>query len=527
LRQHGVDVIFYLMGGPMLDCVKDCEAQGIRMIDVRHEQAAAMMATGYARLARRPSVCMACSGPGAVNLVTGVANANADAAPVFALAGAAPIGEFGLGGFQETDQVAIFRPITRWAERAYDARRLPDMIRVAFDRAFGSRPGPVYLDLPGDVLYQDVPEDAVRWIEARHPTRPPGDAASIDEAIDLIANAERPVVMTGSGIGWSDADQELRAFVEAAGIPFYTTPQGRGVIPEDHELCFLGARSTAFTNADLIILAATRQNYVSDFTPPSRWNAEAKLIQINIDPEEIGVNRHADVGIVGDAKAVFEQLLEAGEGRLRPERYSEWVSWLGKLNTEKLAAQEERMSTDARPIHPLRLCKEVRDFLPRDGILSVDGHEILTFARQSIPFYEPHSINSGPYGCMGVGLPLGIGAKVAKPDKTVLVLHGDGSFGLNGMEMDTALRHDIPIVCVIGNNGGWASDRGELGRNLGYTRYDLMFGAIGCHAEYVEEAAEIRPAIERAFESGRPAVVNVVTDSAAHGTAAKFTEYET
>jgi acetolactate synthase-1/2/3 large subunit len=234
------------------------------------------------------------------------------------------------------------------------------------------------------------------------------------------------------------------------------------------------------------------------------------------------------VGIVGDAKAVLRQLLNAGEDRLDPARYEGWVSELRELNAGKVDAQEARMSSVDQPIHPLRLCKEIRDFLPRDAILCVDGHEILTFARQTIPFFAPHSLNSGPYGCMGVGLPLGIGAKVAHPDKTVLVLHGDGSFGINGMEMDTALRHDIPIVCVISNNAGWTGLGSEtIGRDLGHTRYDLMFEAIGCHAEHVLEPDGIRPALERAFASGKPAVVNVITDPGARSGGAGFSQYET
>jgi acetolactate synthase-1/2/3 large subunit len=225
---------------------------------------------------------------------------------------------------------------------------------------------------------------------------------------------------------------------------------------------------------------------------------------------------------------VLAQLTEAASSRVSADRFDAWASELATTNDEKTTSQEARMSSDARPIHPLRLCKEIRDFLPRDAILVVDGHEILTFARQSIPFFAPHSLNSGPYGCMGVGLPLGIGAKVAEPDLPVLVLHGDGSFGINAMELDTALRHDIPIVCVISNNAGWtALPSDTVGRDLGHTRYDLMFEAIGCHGELVDEPDEIRPALERAFASGKPAVVNVLTDPDARSGGAGFSQYET
>jgi acetolactate synthase-1/2/3 large subunit len=434
-----------------------------------------------------------------------------------------------MGAFQETDQVALFRPITRWAERCYDTRRIPELVETAFRHAFGSRPGPVYLDMPGDILYRDVPDDQVRWTPAAaERRRPPGEPRLVERAVDLIAGSERPVLVSGSGVLWAQAEEELRRFVERTSIPFYATPQGRGAIPENHPLCFLGARGAGWREADLIVLIGTRQNYVIGFARPPRWNANAKMIQIDIDPAEIGRNRHADVGIVGDAKAVLGQFLDAGDGDFQAERRKNWISYLAGQDEEGRAALERRMSTDGQPIHPLRLCKEVRDFLPRDAVLCVDGQEILNYARSAIPFYAPHSLNSGPYGCMGVGLPLGLGAKVALPDRLVVVLHGDGSFGLNAMELDTALRHHLPVLCVISNNGGWAAtDRFKVGRELGFTRYDLMFAAIGCHAEYVEDPSHIRPALERAAASGNPAVVNVVTDPGARAQTVRFADYAT
>ncbi|HLW46359.1 MAG TPA: thiamine pyrophosphate-binding protein [bacterium] len=530
LKDHGVDVIFFLMGGPMIDCENACHQHEIRMIDVRHEQAAAMMANAFSRLRRRPAVCMACSGPGATNLVTGIANAHVDSAPVVAIAGSSPVSQSGMGAFQETDQVGVFRPITRWAERCYDARRIPEYVAAAFRHAFGSRPGPVYLDMPGDVLYREVADDQVRWVAGVDgaAARPQGDAALIGRAVDLIANSTRPVIISGSGVLWAGAERELQTLVERARIPFYTTPQGRGVIPEDHPLCFLGARGTAWRDADLVAVVGTRQNYVVGFARPPRVNPSAKLLQIDVDPAEIGRNRHADCGIAGDAKAVLAQVLAAGDGRFHEERRGAWISRLAGEDETKRAELERQMSAGGRPIHPLRLCREIRDFLPRDAVLCVDGQEILNYARSAIPFYAPHSLNSGPYGCMGVGLPFGLGAKAAMPDKLVVVLHGDGSFGLNAMELDTALRHRLPVVCVVSNNGGWtATDRFKIGRDLGFTRYDLMFGAIGCHAEYVEDPDLIRPALERAAASGRPAVVNVRTDPAARAQTQRYADYST
>jgi thiamine pyrophosphate-dependent acetolactate synthase large subunit-like protein len=533
LRRLEVDTFFYIMGGPMLAAESASLEEGLRAIDVRHEQAAAMMAHAYGRVKNTLGVCMAASGPGATNLITGVANAWADCAPILAIGGSAPVSQRGRAAFQEMDQVAAFKPITKWAEQCTDPKRVPEFVTTAVRHALGGRPGPVYLDMPGDMLYKDVEEDDVVYPDASQSfvrTRPLGDAGLVDDAIALLARAERPLVITGSGVLWSAAEAELQQLVEQAGLPFYTTPQGRGVVPDDHALSFPTARATAFREADLLLVIGTRINYVIGHLAPPRFSAGAKLIQIDIEPTEIGHNRPADVGIVGDARAVLRQLLDAAAGRVDAKRFSAWREHLSQVELSKRAGAEAAMSTDARPIHPLRLCKEVRDFLDRDAILVVDGQEILNYGRQSIPtFVARHRLNSGVFGTMGVGLPFGLGAKLAKPDKQVLVLHGDGSFGLNAMELDTAARFKIPVVTVVSLNGGWTADpqRDKPGRELGYTAYHKMAEALGCHGEYVEEPEGVRPALERAFASGGPAVVNVRTDWRARATTAAFSVYST
>ena len=532
LRKQGVDAMFYIMGGPMMEAESSCIKEGIRSIDVRHEQAAAMMAHAYGRVTNRVGVCMAASGPGTANLVTGVANAWADAAPLLAIGGAAPWVKSGTGIFQECDQLSFFKSITKWSDRCLDPHRIPELVATALRQTTTGRRGPAYLDMPGDVLYTEVDEDTIVYpdpITSISIARPQGDLKAVGAAIKLLSVAERPVVVSGTGVIWSGASAALKQFVELAGIPFYTTPQGRGVVAEDHALSFLGARSLAFREADCIVIVGTRMNYVNAHFLPPRFSANAKVIQINIDPGEIGLTRRCDVGIVGDAQAILEQLAAEGHGKLNPKRYSAWTDHLRGIDQVKTAEQEKRMSSDKTPIHPLRLCKEVRDILDRDAYLIVDGQEILNFGRQSMPTFEPaHRLNSGPWGTMGVGLPFGLGVKVAHPDKQVLVLHGDGSFGLNGMELDTAVRHKINVVCVVSLNGGWTSDPSgkKPGRDLGYTRYDKMAEALGCHGEYVEEPGQIRPALERAFAAGKPALVNVKTDCNARATSAKYTSKE-
>lgn len=535
LRSQGVDTLFYLMGGPMLETEAACIDLGIRAIDTRHEQAAALAAHAWTRVTRRPGVCMGCSGPGTTNLVTGVANAFTDCAPLVAIGGSSPRVYLGMEAFQEIDQVAIMKPVTKRAERIYDARRIPDMVATAFREATAGRPGPVYLDLPGDVLGEKIEAESVSYPAAWRPApRTLGDPAAVREAIALLARAERPVVVAGSGVWWSDGAAALQAFVEATGIPFYTTPISRGLVPEDHPLAFLNARSKAFTEADVVLAVGTRFNWVIQFGRPPRFAADLKVIHVDVNPAQLGHNRAVDVPIAGDARAVLEQLRAEAEGRIQPRQYAGWTGKLRTLDAEKSAEMDKAMSADAAPIHPLRLCKEVRDFVRRDAILVVDGQEILNYGRQAIPTFVPgHRLNSGALGTMGVGLPFGVGAKVAKPDAQVLVLHGDGSYGINAMEIDTAVRHRIPVVVVISNNGGWTANAPwtrplpKPGRNLGHTRYDRVAQELGAHGEYVEKAHEIRPALERAFASGKPAVVNVITDDRARAQTVRFSAYTT
>lgn len=531
LKNEGAEVMFFIMGGPMLDAEDACRKHGIRMIDVRHEQAAAMMANAYARVSGKPGLCAAASGPATTNLITGLAHAYTDSAPVIALGGSSPIGQVHWEAFQEIDQYSMMRPACKWVGQAVLTKRIPEYINLAYRQAMNGRLGPAYVDLPGDVLYGQVNEDEVIMPQpAKMHHRVPGDPGLVQEAVDILARAERPVLVTGSGILWSNASAELRQFVDATGIPFYTTPQGRGVVPEDHPRCFLSARSLAFREADAFLFLGTRFNYVISFGRAPRFNADAKVIQVNIDPAEIGKNRPVDIGIVGDAKTVLQQMLDLVQGKFNPKKDTPWIEALREQDIKGQARLEPFMTSDETPIHPLRLCKEVSDFMDRDGILVVDGQEILNYGRQSIPTYVPgHRLNSGPFGTMGVGVPFGLGAKVAKPDKQVLVLHGDGSFGMNAMEMDTAVRHNIPIVTVISLNGGWTADPagGKIGRDLGYQRYEKMMDAFGGHGEYVEKPADIRPALERAFASGKAAIVNVKTDYRARATTLRFSNYMT
>jgi thiamine pyrophosphate-dependent acetolactate synthase large subunit-like protein len=537
LRKEGTNDLFFIMGGPMLLAEESCIKEGIRPIDVRHEQAAALMAQAYSRLLQKPAVCMAASGPGVINLTTGMANALIDCCPVVAIGGSAPIGQFGRQVFQEIDQVKIMEGCVKWADRVYNLKRIPEQVNAAFQHAMSGKPGPTYLDFPGDILYAKMDESEIDWSMSGRKildSRPLGNPERVQQLVDALAKAKKPVVISGSGVIWSRAWEEMKQFVEAAGIPFYTTPQGRGVVPDDHEYSYMSMRSSAFKDADLILVLGTRMNYIISHAAPPRWNAKATIARIDIDPVEIATAaREVHIPIVGDVKMVLNQVMASMKGKVKPDSYKAWRASLAEGVEKKRKAEGANKYAEDGDIHPLRLCEEIEAFKKRDSILVVDGQEILNFGRQSMSTFAPgHRLNSGPFGTMGVGLPFALGAKVACPDKQVICVHGDGSFGLNAMEIDTAVRHKIAVLVVISLNGGWTADpqKNKPGRDLGYTRYDKMAEALGAYGAYVEKPEDIRPALEKAqkeVDKGRVAVVNVKTDFRARAGTIAFASYST
>ncbi len=537
LQKEGVADLFYIMGGPMLLAEATCVKEGIRMIDVRHEQAAAFACQAYSRLKQVPSVCMAASGPGVTNLITGMANALVDCCPVVALGGSSPLSQFGRQVFQEIDQVELMRGCCKYVDRLINLKRIPQQINFALQKAMSGKPGPVYLDCPGDMLYQKIDENLVDWSFAGRPmldSRPMGDPRQVDALIGALAEAKNPLIVSGSGVIWSRAWAEMQAFVEAAGVPFYTTPQGRGVVPDDHPYSFLAMRSGAFRDADLIIVLGTRMNYIIGHASPPRFGPSAKIARIDVDPSEIAMAaRYVDIPIVGDCKAVLGQLLQGIKGRINPDQFAGWRKQLADGEQAKRSSAGANKLQEDGDIHPVRMLEAVRDFMNRDAILCVDGQETLNFGRLTMPTFAPgHRLNSGPFGTMGVGMPFGVGAKVACPDKQVIVVHGDGSMGLNAMELDTAIRHKIPLLVVISLNGGWTGDpkREKPGRDLGYTRYDKICEALGGYGEYITKVEDIRPALERAqkkVDEGMVALVNVRTDYRARFSGVSFSDYTT
>ena len=538
-QQQGAEFVFTVVGGPVIEAVGACAGLGMRPIGVHHEQAAVFMAQAYAYVGGNLGVCLLASGPGVTNGVTGAHVAWDNCWPVLILGGSSSAKLRGRMPFQEADSVALMRPVTKWAVQVDSAERIPEYIAMGIRKAYSGRPGPVYIDLPADILQAKVDDDSI-VIPAKiePPAGPAGDPATIARAAELLQRAERPLLLIGKGVRWGSRESGVGSrdgtgigdfgrytrLVERLGMPFVPSPMGRGFIPDDHPLCMSGARSTALRGADTVLILGARLNWTFGLGRPLA--PDATIIHVDIEPEEIGLQRQTEVGIAGDAGAVVDQLLAALSDD-SDRTGSEWLATLREAKAKNEAALQPLMDSDAVPLIHHRLLREVRDFLPRDAIVSVDGQVTLATGRQVLPSFLPASrLNAGANGCMGVGVPCAIGAKLAAPHRPVISINGDCSFGFNGMEMETSLRYNAPVVFLIDNNDGIMGGILE-GRMLDQTygervamylpgiRYDRIIEAFGGHAEHVTTPDEIRPALERAFAAGRSACINAATDPAA------------
>lgn len=521
LKWEGVKYVFALSGEYIQSIMDACLDEGIRLIDVRHEQAAVHMADGWARINRRPGVALVTAGPGVANAVSGMAVASKQGSPVVLIAGRTPFSEFDTGSGQDLDQTGLMRTITKWSATCYEITRIPQYISQAFRYALFPPMGPVFIDFPADILESEIDEESISFIPTVSPAKPLGEQRLIEAAIEVLFQAKKPLAIAGSGVWWAGAEEELREFIETTGIPLLLSQMARGILPEDHPLCF-GPFRPGTREADVILVIGARLNrWLSKGLPPL-FGTNQKWVQIDINPGEIGRNRPIDIGIVGDAKEVLKQMTQLAKGRVW--QTGAWVEECRRHLQERWKRMEEDMLSDKVPIHPLRLCYEISRFLDRDAILCIDGGDIAVFATMAIRVYQPGNwLDMGNMGFLGTGIPFGIAAKLSYPQKQVLVLTGDGSFGFNAMEMDTAVRHNVPIVVVIANDGAWGmiKHRQEIiygrtiGTELGFKHYERIVEALGGYGEYVEKPQDIRPALERAFASGVPACINVRTDPTA------------
>jgi acetolactate synthase I/II/III large subunit len=523
LRREGVTTAFTLSGLHVAPIYAGCVDEGIRLVDTRHEQAAAHAADAWARLTRGAGVAIVTAGPGVTDAVTGVANAWAANVPLVLLGGAAPTFNQGRGSLQEMPQTQLFAGITKWSDRIPSAELVPSFLAKAFRVARAGRPGPVFLEIPWDVLSNGA-DEALAEAQVRYRTdaRSPGDPAKLEEALALLARAERPVLLGGSSIWWDDAIAPLDRLAARTGLPVYLNGMGRGCLPPDHPAFFQGSRKEALAQADVVLVVGTPLDFRVGYGTEPTFAPGAKVIQVDLDAAEIGRNRPIDVGIVGDARSVLGAL--EGAARLS-SGVDGWRAFLREKEAERAARQRVFEESDQRPIHHFRLAKALDTVASRAGDVTYvgDGGNVVAVAAKVLRVAKPGRwLDPGPLGCLGVGAPFAIAAKLLDPSRPVCVVQGDGAFGLNGMDFETAVRFELPMVVVVGNDAAWGQilipQRGLYGEEhavatrLAPTRYDRVVEALGGQGEHVEDPADLVPALERAFASGTVYCVDVAID---------------
>ncbi len=518
-----VGAVFSLSGGH-IDRIYDGFLEfGVRLIDVRHEQAAAMMAHAWSIYTGRPGVCLFTAGPGFTNSLTGVINASLENAPIVVLSGMAPLRDRGKGALQEMPQAEMLKNFVKWHDVCHDPARLPEYLSTAFRQAVSGRPGPVFLELPPDVLNVKVDLEAAPLPQKGGQRYRPGpDPAAVQAAAALIDRAERPLILGGSGVALSGCDQNLRAFIDKTGAPFMLINTARGAVPDDHPLSLwdggMFGLLMGMGQADLVIALGIRFNWLLQF---GQFFPEAKMVRVDIDPVEIDRNREADVGLVADLDLTLAALTSA----VGQAEHAAWREDLREGYTPLVMEEQNSRETPSDPIHPARMVALVREAAGDGATYIIDGGDTSYFGSVGLRALKRSGVYAaagGQFGCLGTGIPFGLAAKAARPDETVVVISGDGSMGFNLMEFDTAVRHDLPFVCVVNNDQAWGmikhgqeicygSER-LIGSELGRVHYEQVAQALGGHGELVEKDEDLVPALERALASGKPACVNVLTD---------------
>lgn len=520
LKAEGVRHVFTLSGLHVAPLYAACIEEGIQVIDTRHEQAAGHAADAYARLTRGVGVAIVTAGPGVTDALTAVANANAASVPMILIGGAAPIFNQSRGSLQEMEQVDLFHRITKWSDRVPTPDLMPSYFAKAFRVALSGRPGPVFLELAWDVLSNGAESDVLPTnYRTRAHVAP--DPELVKQAAKLLDGAERPAMIAGSSVWWDDAATELRAFAERAGLPVYLNGAGRGCLPNAHPHFFQHTRKDALANADVVVVVGTPFDFRLNYGGEPTFSASTKIIQIDIDPIEIGRNRAVEVGMISDTKTALSQL----DAAVAKKDRSAHLAALRESEMKKLLRQREYEKSDQTPIHHFRLAREMSDVANASGdpMWIADGGNWVAIAAKVIELHKPGRwLDPGPLGCLGVGAPFALAAKTLHPDRTIWVIQGDGSFGLNGFDFETALRFKLPMVAVVGNDAAWGQIRlpqvqmfgaeSSPATLLAPTRYDKIVEAMGGHGEYVTDPKQIRPALERAVASGTVACVNVMLD---------------
>lgn len=515
LAAQGVSAIYTLCGWHVAPIYEGCLNNEIAVLDFRHEQAAGHAADAHARLTRNIGAALVTAGPGVTDAVTAVANAYQARSPMLLLGGAAPLRTKGMGALQEMPQTEMFKTFTKDSFTIEHTEDIPAGMERAFLAALSDRPGPVFVELPFDILFNtiDTPERPVKI--TLDPVEP--GINDMRQIFALLRSAQAPLIIAGSQVYWDGAAAALRDLTDQTGIPVFTNGAGRGTLPMTHPNCFKATRSKALKDADVVLLIGTPLDFRLKYG--RGWRPDSKLIQIENDSQELNHNREADVAMVANARLVLEGIAEGLQGI----RYDAWLARVAEGEREKRDQQAKWEALDDAPVNHFRFGAEINHFIDEDTIIIGDGGDIVSASAKAIDILQPGQwLDPGPLGCLGVGIPFAIAAAHLFPNKKVLTINGDGSFGLNGFEFDTAVRFNLPIVSIVGNDSAWGQIRGPqitmvgeeraIATALAPTRYDKVVEALGGVGEHVTHPDEIGPALSRAFASGKPACVNVEID---------------
>ncbi len=515
LRASGVDTVFTLSGGHLFSFYDGCREEGIRLVDTRHEQTATFAAEGWSKVTRSPGVAALTAGPGVTNGMSAMAAAQQNQSPLVVLGGRAPAGRWGMGSLQEIDHVPFVAPLARFAATAQAPEAVGRLVDEALRAAMSAPSGVGFVDFPMDHVFSVSEDDGRPGALTDLPRGPAATGAALDRAAGLLAAAKRPVIMAGTNLWWGHGEAALLRLAEERGIPVLMNGMARGAVPADHPLAFSRVRGKALGEADVALIVGVPMDFRLGFG--GVFGPETQLVVADRVEPERSHPRPVAAELYGDLTSTLSALAGAGGTDHR-----DWVDELRAAETAARGQEKAELAEDRIPLHPMRVYAELAPLLDRDAIVVIDAGDFGSYAGRVIDSYLPGCwLDSGPFGCLGSGPGYALAAKLARPDRQVVLLQGDGAFGFSGMEWDTLVRHNVPVVSVIGNNGIWALEKHPMEAIYGYsvvaelrpgTRYDEVVRALGGHGELVAAPAELRPALERALGSGLPAVVNVLTD---------------
>jgi acetolactate synthase I/II/III large subunit len=520
LKAHGVSRLFTLSGGHLFSVYDGCRAEGIEIVDVRHESTAAFAAEGWAKVTREVGVCALTAGPGVTNGMSAMASAQANHSPMLVLGGRAPAGRWGMGSLQEIDHVPFVRPLTKLAATAGSAAEIPGLVEDALAQALAPHGGPTFVDFPLDYVFMEAEEGEYAAGVQEGDVGPGAPAQAVELAAKLLREAERPVVMAGTDLYWGHGEQALLALSERLRIPTFLNGLARGCVAADHELFFSRTRSQALKQADVALVIGVPLDFRLGFG--AAFGEDTNIVVVDVAEPQRQHPRAVAVELYGSLPSTLGDL--AAAIAVATPRSELWIAQLREAELQKREAERAELDDERAPLHPLRIYRELAQVLDRNAIIIGDGGDFVSYAGRVFDSFEPGCwLDPGPFGCLGAGPGYALAAKLAHPERQVLLLLGDGAFGFAGMEFDTLARHGVNVVGVMGNNGIWALEKHPMEFLYGYsvaaelrpgTRYDLVVEALGGHGELVEQPGELRGALERALAAERPALVNVLTDPA-------------